>query len=88
MKEQRILEGKLPTIDSENFGSANNIVGARVKFIDQLRRSSKEGLNPRYDDPQSLGQQDAMPRNFKQIISDAKQSANSTNLDPYQPNEI
>jgi hypothetical protein len=55
MKEQRILEGKLPTIDSENFGSANNIVGARVKFIDQLRRSSKEGLNPRYDDPQSLG---------------------------------
>ena len=50
MREQRILDGKLPTIDPENFASANSITGARVTFINQLRRNSKQGLSPREND--------------------------------------
>ena len=41
LQENKITEGKLPAvIDPANFASAQNIEGARVTFIEQLKRNS------------------------------------------------
>ena len=34
------MEGKLPTVNNENFNSAHQIEGARVTFIEQLKQNS------------------------------------------------
>ena len=43
-QEQRILGGKLPSVATENFASAQNIEGARVTYIKQLKQNSDHGM--------------------------------------------
>ena len=108
MFERKIKQGKVPLdvvkAGTDGFASAENVVGARVTFIEQLRRSSKDaeevlnteetsentvgGLvqasNSVYDSTSALYQKfigntgktsGGEPRNFRQILSDARKSA-------------
>ena len=78
-----IPEGKLPSLHADFFASTNHIEGARVTFIEQLRLSSKPNMATDTDSQNTLfkqfvGSQESMPRNFKQIISDAHKNCAKT----------
>ena len=84
MREARIQEGKLPSLATDTFASQNQIAGARITFIEQLKSShdgNQSGQIGREKETQSslyhrfVSSQEAMPRTFKDVIQEARNSS-------------